>query len=63
LASASIARKTDIARARIEALNDDAVPTSEEIEKLAILWSTTPEGLRRSIAECGVAAKADTTGD
>ena len=59
----AITRKTGIARARIEELNDDAVPTPDEIEKLAALWSTTPEGLRRSIAECGVTVKADTMDD
>ncbi|QCB55831.1 hypothetical protein E5675_16260 [Sphingopyxis sp. PAMC25046] len=59
----TIARKTGIARVRIETLNDGTVLTSEEIEKRAALWSATPEGLRRSIEESGVAAKADATGD
>ena len=39
------------ARERIEKLNDDAEPTSEEIEKLAAIWWTTPQGLRRSLEE------------
>lgn len=47
----AITRKTGITRARIEELNDDAEPTDEEIAKLAALWWTTPEGLRRSIDE------------
>lgn len=34
----TITRKTGITRARIEELNDDAEPTSDEIEKLATLW-------------------------
>lgn len=44
-----ITRKTGISRARIEELNDDTEPTSDEIEKLAALWWVTPEGLRKSI--------------
>lgn len=47
----AITRKTGLARERIEELNDDAEPTSDEIEKLAAIWWTTPEGLRRSIEE------------
>lgn len=47
----TIRRKTGITRARIEKLNDDAEPTSEEIEKLAAIWWTTPQGLRRSLEE------------
>ena len=47
----TITRKTGITRARIEELNDDAEPTSDEIEKLAALWWVTPEGLQRSIEE------------
>lgn len=47
----TITRKTGITRARIEELNDDAVPTAEEVEKLAALWWITPEGLRKSINE------------
>ncbi len=46
-----IARKTGITRARIEELNDDAEPTGEELDKLAALWRTTPEGLRKAIDE------------
>jgi len=45
----TIVRKTGISRARIEELNDDAEPTSDEIEKLAALWWVTPAGLRLSI--------------
>ena len=52
----TITRKTGISRARIEELNDDAEPTSEEIEKLAALWWVTPEGLRRSIEEANTAS-------
>lgn len=51
----AISRKTGITRARIEELNDDAVPTDEEIEKLAVLWWTTPGGLRKSIEEAKTA--------
>ncbi|HEV2598901.1 hypothetical protein [Sphingopyxis sp.] len=47
----AITRKTGITRPRIEELNDDAEPTVDEIEKLAALWYTTPEGLRKSIDE------------
>ena len=45
----TITRKTGISRARIEELNDDAEPTSDETDKLAALWWVTPEGLRKSI--------------
>lgn len=51
----TITRKTGITRARIEELNDDTNPTEEEIEKLAALWWTTPESLRRSIEEAKAA--------
>ncbi|QUM70833.1 hypothetical protein [Sphingopyxis granuli] len=47
----AITRKTGIARARIEELNQGGEPTDDEIEKLAALWFVTPEGLRRSIDE------------
>lgn len=47
----AITKKTGITRARIEELNDGADPTDDEINKLAALWWTTPEGLRKSIAE------------
>lgn len=51
----TITRKTGITRARIEELNDEAEPTADEIEKLAALWWTTPEGLRKSIDEANSA--------
>lgn len=47
-----ITRKAGISRERIHALTfDDAMPTDDEINKLAALWWTTPERLRRSIEE------------
>lgn len=53
----AISRKTGISRDRLNALTyDDAEPTDDEIEKLAALWWTTPEGLRRSIEEAKAAA-------
>lgn len=51
-----ITRKTGISRKRIEEMTKDAEPADEEIDKLAALWRTSPEGLRRSIDEakaCG----------
>lgn len=48
----TITRKTGIAGDRIKAFTyDDEMPTDEETAKLAELWWTTPEGLRRSIEE------------
>lgn len=47
-----ITRKTGISKERINALTyDGAAPTDDEVAKLAALWWTTPEGLRRSIDE------------
>lgn len=48
----TIIRKTGITKERIEELTyAEEIPTNDEIEKLAVLWLTTPEGLRRSIED------------
>lgn len=47
----TITKRTGIARERIDALNNDAEPTPDEVALLVDLWWVTPEGLRRSIEE------------
>ena len=46
-----IAKKTGISPARIGELDKGADPVADEVEKLAVLWWVTPDGLRRSIID------------
>lgn len=45
-----IERKAKISRARIDELWNHAMPTPDEIERLAALWKQPPEALAASIA-------------
>lgn len=54
----TVSRKTSIAVERIGELNRGEEPTAEEVERLSLLWWTTPAGLRKSIEDSRPAMEA-----